>query len=356
MSTVRLFMESFGSHMQQIQVIGTESMVEKRMERKMLSSIGENCGPNLKSLNLVKLDLNVTTVALLEKTLNKVPQITFDSCRLANRDVDVYELLLKKCHHLRILNIIQCNKNTFNHTSWLRRKYRNLQTVQVLRAIFEKEDIEIFFKLNPHLSDVWFNVRMPRLTHRYDLDYLQRYLMINGFDEGNYCQRFLNTYSSAIVVKSLNLGHNMLTTRKCISISQMKDMRELKLIEPKGVCMDFVSLLSQGLENLMTIFLSGIIFDFQVICDFIAKFPRLQFMYLQKTGFDSISSDQFAALIEARHRSETIETENLPLTIFVGRSTPVYARTIWRKFKQNKSINVITMKSTEFQSMFFLTN
>lgn len=349
-------MESFGSYMQQIQVVGTDDISEKRMERKMLSSIGENCGPNLKSLNLVRLDLNVTTVALLQKTFNEVPQITLDSCRLANQEVDVYELLLKKCHRLRILNIIQGTKNTFNHASWLRRKYHTLETVQVLRAIFEKEDIEIFFQLNPHLHDVWFNVRMPQLTHRYDLDYLQRYLMINGFDEGNYCQRFLNTYSSAIVVKSLTLGHNLLTMTKCVSISQMKDLRELKLIEPSGICADFVSQLSKGLDNLMTVFLSGAIFDFQVICDFIAKFPRLQFMYLQRTTYDSITSEEFGALIEARQRSKTIETENLPLTIFVGRSTPVYARTIWRKFKQNNSIKVITMKSSEFQSMFFLSN
>lgn len=347
-------MESFGSYMQQIQVIGTESSAEKRMERKMLSSIGENCGPNLKSLNLVKLDLNVTSIALLQKTLNSVPQITLDSCRLANRNVDVYEMLLKKCHLLRTLNIIQCNTNTFNHTSWLRRKYHRLETVQVLRAIFEPEDVEIFFKLNPQLCDVWFNVRLPRLTHPYDRDYLQRYLMINGFDEGNYCQRFLNTYSNTIVIKSLTLGHNMLTHKKCMSISQMKDMRELKLIEVTELCADFVSLLSTGLENLVTVFLSGTIFDFQIICDFITKFPRLQYIYLQKTGFDAISNEQFAKLIATRNRNATIETEHL--TIFVGRSTPVYARTIWRKFKQDRSINVITMKSSEFQSLFFLTN
>lgn len=122
-------MESFGIFMQQIQVIGTDTELEKRMERKMLASIGANCGPNLQCINLVRMDLNNTTVSLLEKTLRIVPQITLDGCRLANRDVDVYELLLKKCRELRVLNIIQCN--TFDHSTWLRRRHATIQTVQV---------------------------------------------------------------------------------------------------------------------------------------------------------------------------------------------------------------------------------
>ena len=211
-------MKSFGSYMQQIQVIGTENYDEKLMEHKMLLSIGENCGPNLQCLNLVRLDLNHLTVSLLLDTLRIVPQLTLDGCRLASRDVDVYDLLLKKCCQMRTLNIIQCN--TFDHATWLRRRYTNVRTVQVLRAIFEPEDVEAFFQLNPHLREVWFNVRMPRLSHRYDLDRLQRFLMINGFDEGNYCLRFLNTYTK-IVVKALTLGHNIISEKKCAAIQQM---------------------------------------------------------------------------------------------------------------------------------------
>lgn len=348
-----LFMKSFGSYMQQIQVIGTENAAEKRMERKMLSSIGENCGPNLQCLNLVRLDLNDVTVSLLLKTLTIVPQLTLDGCRLVSRDVDVYELLLKKCRQLRTLNIIQCN--TFDHATWLRKRYNTVRTVQVLRAIFEPEDVEAFFQLNPHVNEVWFNVRMPRLTHRYDTDRLQRFLMINGFDEGNYCLRFLNTYTK-IVVKSLTLGHNIISDKKCSAIAQMKDIRELKLIEPTMICTDFVSRLAKGLENLATVFLSGPMFNFQLLHDLLSSFPRLEFMYLQNTEFDSISAEQYAGLIAARERSATIETENYPVTIIVSRSTPVYARTMWRKFKHNRNIKVITMKSSEFQSHFFLTN
>lgn len=346
-------MKSFGVYMQQIQVIGTENGSEKRMEMKMLSSIGEFCGPSLQCINLVRMDLNDVTVSLLQKTLNIVPQITLDGCRVSSHEIDIYNLLLKKCRQLRTLNIIQCN--TFDHATWLRRKYTTIQTVQVLRAIFEPEDVEIFFKLNPHIREVWFNVRMPNLTHRYDADKLQRFLMINGFDEGRYCLRFLNTYTK-IVVKSLALGHNELNEDKCAAISQMTDIRELKLIEPTIVCSDLVNQLSKGLENLATAFLSGIKFDFQVICDFLSSFPRLEFLYLHKTAYDSISMEQFAQLIESRQRSAIIDTEHYPLTIYVGRSTPVYARTMWRKFKQNKSIKVITMKSSEFQSHFFLTD
>lgn len=150
-------MKSFGSYMQQIQVIGTENIWEKRMEQKMLESIGSNCGPNLQCLNLVRLDLNDVTVSLLQRTLSVVPQITLDGCRLASATVDVYELLLKKCRQMRTLNIIQCN--TFDHGTWLRRRYYTLKTVQVLRAIFEPEDVEAFFHLNPHIQEVWFNVR-----------------------------------------------------------------------------------------------------------------------------------------------------------------------------------------------------
>lgn len=339
--------------MQQIQVIGTENAAEKLMESKMLLSIGENCGPLLQCLNLVRLDLNELTVSLLLPTLNIVPQLTLDGCRLASRDVDVYELLLKKCRQMRTLNIIQCN--TFDHATWLRRRYTTVKTVQVLRAIFEPEDVEAFFQLNPDLREVWFNVRMPRLTHRYDFDKLQRFLMINGFDEGNYCLRFLNTYTK-IVVKSLTLGHNIISDKKCAAIAQMTDIRELKLIEPTAICNDFVSQLSKGLENLITVFLSGPLFNFQILYDFLSNFPRLEFMYLHNTEFDSISADQYAELIEARRRSATIETENYAVTIIVSRSTPVYARTMFRKFKQNKNIKVITMKSSEFQSQFFLTN
>lgn len=345
-------MESFGSYMQQIQLIGAESVLEKRMERKMLSSIGENC-PNLQCLSLVRVDLNDVTVSLMQKTLNIVPQITLDGCQIASRDIDVNELLLKKCHRLRTLNIIQCN--SFDHGTWLRRKHNTLQTVQVLRAIFNPEDVEVFFKLNPHLREVWFNVRMPRLTHRYDTDKLQRFLMINGFDEGNYCFRFLNTYTK-IVVKSLTLGHNEINEKKCSSIAQMADIRELKIIAPTVINADFVSLLSTGLENLTSVFLSGTMFNIQMIYDLIWRFPRLSFLYLHNTEFDWISSEQFAQLISARHRSATIETENVSLTIFVGRSTPVYARTMWRKFKSNKNIKVITMKSLEFESQFYLTH
>lgn len=346
-------MKSFGSYMQQIQVIGTENAAEKRMERKMLSSIGENCGPNLQCLNLVRLDLNDVTVSLLLPTLSIVPQLTLDGCRLASRDIDIYDLLLKKCRQMRTLNIIQCN--TFDHATWMRRRYTNVKTVQVLRAIFEPEDVEAFFQLNPDLREVWFNVRMPRLTHRYDTDRLQRFLMINGFDEGNYCLRFLNTYTK-IVVKSLTLGHNIISDKKCLAIAQMTDIRELKLIEPTTICSDFISILAKGLENLVTVFLSGSLFNFQMLYDLLSAFPRLEFMYLHNTQFDSISAEQYAQLIQARQRSATIETENYPVTIFVSRSTPVYARTMWRKFKQNKNIKVITMKSSEFQSHFFLTN
>lgn len=345
----RLFMKSFGAFMQQIQIIGTENANEKRMERKMIAAIGEYCGSSLQCINLVRMDLNEVTVPLLQKTLNMVPQITLDGCRVASRDVDIYELLLKKCHQLRTLNIIQCN--TFNHANWLRHKYTTIQTVQVLRAIFEPQDVEEFFKLNTHMREVWFNVRMPNLTHRYDTDKLQRFLLINGFDEGKYCLRFLNTYTK-IVVKSLALGHNILSEEKCMAIAQMTDIRELKLIEPTSICPDFVSHLAKGLENLVTIFLSGSIFNFQVIQHLLSGFPRLEFLYLHKTAFDTISMQQFAQLIEARQRSSTIEA--YPLTIFVGRSTPVYARTMWRKFKHNRNIKVITMKSSEFQSHFFL--
>lgn len=344
-------MKSFGAFMQQIQIIGTENEAEKRMERKMVAAIGEHCGPSLQCINLVRMDLNEVTVPLLQKTLNMVPQITLDGCRVASRDVDIYELLLKKCRQLRTLNIIQCN--TFNHATWLRHKYSTIQTVQVLRAIFEPQDVEEFFKLNPHMREVWFNVRMPSLTHRYDTDKLQRFLLINGFDEGKYCQRFLNTYTK-IVVKSLALGHNILSEEKCAAMAQMTDIRELKLIEPTFVCPEFVSHLSKGLENLATIFLSGSIFTVQMIQDILISFPRLEFLYLHKTAFDTISMQQFAELIEARRRSSTIATENYPLTIFVSRSTPVYARTMWRKFKHSKNIKVITMKSSEFQSHFFL--
>ncbi|XP_031626174.1 uncharacterized protein LOC116342627 [Contarinia nasturtii] len=347
----RLFMKSFGSYMQQIQLIGTEDSSEKRMEQKMLTSIGSNCGPNLQCINLVRCDLNENTVRLLEKTLEFVPQITLDGCRLASASVDVYDLLLKKCHRLRTLNIIQCN--TFDHGTWLRRRYSTLKTVQVLRAIFEPEDVRVFFELNPHITEVWFNVRMPQLTHQYDSDKLQRFLMINGFDEGNYCERFLNTYAK-IVVKSLTLGHNVITERKCMAIAQMTDIRELKFIEPNGLNADFVDILSKGLDNLTTVFLSGEMFNYQMIQDLISQFPRLAYLYLHNTEFNSISSDQFSALIMARKRSATIETENRPLTIFVGRSTPVYARAMCRKFKDNKIIKVVTMKSKEFQSHFFL--
>lgn len=345
-------MRSFGSYMQQIQVIGTENAAEKRMERKMLSSIGENC-PNLQCLNLVRLDLNDVTVSLLLKTLNIVPQLTLDGCRIVSRDVDVYELLLNKCHQMRTLNIIQCN--TFDHATWLRRRYSTVKTVQVLRAIFEPEDVVAFFQLNPHVREVWFNVRMPRLSHRYDLDKLQRFLMINGFDEGNYCLRFLNTYTK-IVVKSLTLGHNIISDKKCTAIAKMTDIRELKLIEPTMICTDFVSLIANGLDNLVTVFLSGPLFNFQILHNFLSNFPRLEYMYLHNTEFDSISVEQYAQLIEARQRSSTIETENYPVTIIVSRSTPVYARSMWRKFKHNRNIKVITMKSSEFQSHFFLTN
>lgn len=344
-------MKSFGSYMQQIQVIGTENVLEKRMERKMLTSIGANCGPNLQCLNLVKMDLNDVTVSLLQKTLCVIPQLTLDGCRVVNSNVDVYELLLKKCRQMRTLNIIQCN--SFDHGTWLRRRYCTLKTVQVLRAIFEPADVEAFFRFNPHVREVWFNVRMPRLTHRYDLDKLQRFLMINGFDEGNYCLRFLNTYTK-IVVKSLTLGHNIISDKKCWAINQMADIRELKLIEPIMICADLVHLLS-GLENLETIFLSGHIFNFQMIHDFVSNFPRLEHLYLHNTEFDSITLEQFSDLIRTRQRSATIETEHYPLTIYVGRSTPVYARTMWRKVKYNKNIKVITVKSPDFQSHFFLT-
>lgn len=224
---------------------------------------------------------------------------------------------------------------------------------QVLRAIFDPEDVEIFFKLNPQIREVWFNVRMPKLTHQYDTDRLHRFLMINGFDEGNYCFRFLNTYTK-IVVKSLTLGHNVLNEKKCMAIALMTDIRELKLIEPTMVCTDLVNHLAKGLENLSTVFLSGSEFSIQVIYDFLNNFPKLEHLYLYKTEFDSISAEQYGQLIEARQRSATIATENYPLTIFVDRSCGVYARTMWRKFKLNKNIKVITMKSSEFQSHFFL--
>lgn len=344
-------MESFGAYMQQIQIIGTESGAEKRMERKMLSAIGEHCGSNLQCINLVRMDLNDVTVPLLQKTLSTVPQMTLDGCRVAHRDFNIYELLLKKCRQLRTLNIIQCD--TFDHATWLRHRYTTIQTVQVLRATFRQEDVDEFFRLNTHMRDVWFNVRMPTLTHRYDTEKLQRFLLINGFDEGKYCLRFLNTYTK-IVVKSLALGHNILSDEKCTAIAQMTDIRELKLIKPTFICCDFVSHLSKGLENLVSIFLSGPIFSFQVIQDILSNFPRLEFLYLHQTAFDAISMHEFAQLIEARRRSSTISTENYPLRIFVGRCTPVYARTMWRKFKYNKNINVITMQSVEFQSHFYL--
>lgn len=224
-----------------------------------------------------------------------------------------------------------------------------------MRAIFEPEDVRVFFELNPHVTEVWFNVRMPRLTYSYDLDKLQRFLMINGFDEGNYCERFLNTYAK-IVVKSLTLGHNSISETKCEAIAKMTDIRELKVIEPNFIEPDFVDNLSKGLENLVTIFLSGRIFSFQIIHDLVGNFPRLEFFYLHNTEFNSISSEQFHQLLIARQRSATIQTENSSLTIFVDRSTPVYARTMWRKFKGNKSIKVVTMKTSEFQSHFFLAN
>lgn len=121
------------------------------------------------------------------------------------------------------------------------------------------------------------------------------------------------------------------------------------------VCSDFVDLLAKGLENLVTIFLSGPLFTFQFLYEFLSNFPRLEYMYLQNTEFDSISAEQYGELIEARRRSATIETENYPVTIIVSRSTPVYARTMFRRFKHNKNIKVITMKSSEFQSQFYLT-
>lgn len=83
----------------------------------------------LVGINLVRCDLNEMNISLLHRTLELVPQITLDGCRMPNGSVDIYDLLLKKCLRLRTLNIIQCN--TFDHGTWLRRQYPVLKTVQV---------------------------------------------------------------------------------------------------------------------------------------------------------------------------------------------------------------------------------
>lgn len=170
-------MRSFGKFIQQMQIVGTEKKSEKRMEANMLAAIGGYCGTNLQAVSLVKLDLNEETVSYLENTLRNVPQLTLECCRVADKNTDLYELLLKKCENLRTFNVIQC---FWNHGSWLRRRHDNLRTVQVLRAIFHLEDVEQFFQANPNIREVWFNVRVPELTHRYDTEKLHRFLFISG--------------------------------------------------------------------------------------------------------------------------------------------------------------------------------
>lgn len=147
---------------------------------------------------------------------------------------------------------------------------------------------------------------------------------------------------------------SIITEGKINALSKMADIQELKLISPWFVYDDMVKHLSAGLINLTSVFLGGSLFTFQIICEFLSQFPKLEFLYLYKTGFDAITEEQFAQMIEARKRSATIATENYPLKIMVGRTTPVYARTMWRKFKMSaKNIEVVTMKTTEFETKFF---
>lgn len=350
--TTKLFMKSFGRFIQQMQIVGTEKKSEKRMEANMLAAIGGYCGTNLQSVCLVKMDLNDETVTHLQNAIKNVPQLTLDCCRVADKNTDLYELLLNKCENLRTFNVIQC---FWNHRSWLRHRYDKLRTVQVLRAIFHLDDVKEFFMANPNLREVWFNVRVPELTHRYDTEKLHRLLFIYGFEDSQYCLRFLRTYTQ-IVVKSMVLVKTIITEGKCDALAKMKDIRELKLISPWFVYEDMVNRLAIGLVNLASVFLAGQLFTFKIICEFLMKFPRLEFLYLYKTGYDAITQDQFAQLVEARKRSAAIATESYPLKIIVARSTPVYARTMWRKFKLNKNIEVITMKSAEFEANFIGSN
>lgn len=346
--TTNQFMRSFGKYMQQIQIIGTDKEDEKAMEAKMLSAISRYPMKNLQSLTLVQMDFNETTISQLDKILEIVIQLTVENCRVSCMTIDMYELLFKRCYRLRTLNLIQCS---WNHHSWLCRRYDTLRTIQVLRSVFNQGDVEQFFHLNPHVQEVWFNVRTRQLTHPYDEDRLHRCLFIAGFDEGQYCLRFLRTYTT-IVVKSVILIRSHLTEEKCDVIAKMTDIKEVKLLHPMSLYDDFVKKLSIGLVNLTTVLLSGELFTFQTICEFLHLFPKLEFMYLYKTGFDSIGEEQFQQLIDTRQRAATIATENYPLTIFVDRTTPIYVRALWRKFKHIKNIKIVTMKSTDFQCKF----
>lgn len=346
--TTKLFMRSFGKFIQQLQIVGTEKKTEKRMEANMLAAMRGFRGTNLRAISLVRLDMDERLVSHLEKMLKNVPQLTLQCCHAVDRQANINELLLKKCHNLQTFNVIQCN---WDHSTWLKRRHSTLRTVQVLRAIFNFEDVEKFYEMNPHIKEVWFNVRVPKLTHRHDMDRLHRLLFISGFEEGEYCSYFLQTYTQ-ITVKSVVLMGAMITEDKCKSMAQMTDIQELRLISPISVCENMVKLLSVGLNDLKSLFLKGDGFSFQIICDILNYFPTLEHLYLCQTAFDSITEHQFLELVAARQRSATIETENFPLNIVVGRKTPVYARTMWRRLNAHQTITVETMKSLEFDTKF----
>lgn len=163
--------------------------------------------------------------------------------------------------------------------------------------------VDEFFRLNP-MCDIYIekplNVWMPALTHRYDNKKMQWFLLINGYDEGKYCLRFLYIYCCNIV----GIGPPFW-------MMKMADM------------------------HWATIFLSGRIFTFQILQDLLRNFARLEFPYLKKTAFDTISMQNLLNWL--RHVDDRRQFQRkITLWRYLWARYAVYARTMWRRFKYNE--------------------
>lgn len=369
-------MPAFGKYIENLQVFGSTPLRKIYFDR--LRMVNQFCGKNLQNFTLCNFGINTKTSANMRNLLRNIQNITLEDCS-TSKSGNIYDLVLMHCENLRRINIAKCK---FDPKSWLNRKYNQLESIYFRNDNAEVIDKPLarFLQLNrqmkhvivqafllnlpvdlstiaPNMENMTFGIHAKATPKNFqpifDLPCLKQLSLYAGFSTNPVvCQKILEHFAAANTLESFGLLETNLTKKMLELIANMTLLKSLKLLGTTSTDKDAVKILSSSLRNIDSIYLCGGSFKFEMIREFIEKFPAMKTLYLHKTEIDTNATEQqLAEMIELRR---TVATDwYTPLTICVS-LTPSrkFVALFERKFLHNKYIKLVAASSDVFASKF----
>lgn len=295
-------------------------------EKSALEILGNNCGKTLKYLCLSNMYINTAILANLSIKFPNVQYLRIEECHWKGK-MNIQDVLLYKFSHLcavrvvgdRSLSLLSYNKSFVTSIAFL------LNSVSLSIV-----NIESFENLQEMVCN-WYN-------HE-NIDVFQRFMV--SISKLNKLETFVFR------------GTQPLTRAIYEAIAKLPRLKVLKIwsIRTDNTIKNVADILSPALLKLETLFLRGVVYELNMVADFIQKCPKLKYLYL--TRFDIIRRifwDEKSAerLIKIRKQAISDSSElEMPqlLTIysnngFIKENFTLTPRKMWSIWGNNKYIKL----------------